>query len=288
MPRLNDHMLPAGLITAVQVEHESNELKKNEEVDFFNIYLVQNAYLIWDPDVVRKIQSKFGIFGTLVGILPRKIRQNRMFGLPLQIFKEEAFLLRMTGLASIVELQQLPCINDVEKFDRCLMKSFSQQNEYLLKSIFNKSQEFVDKPLEKPHHLDLTGGIDLKNPPKHLQRVFQRQLSEFWTSSYNVYNEIVLTDLERLRLAVLQDLYKRKYMATAGDKFGADFLVYPGNPLVYHAYFVVKVCCSLSDISSTELLTFSRLASSVRKVAVIASVNGAKVTYISLQWSGLK
>lgn len=283
-------MFSTGLLTVI---HNTNERipghgRVYEEFTKFNIYFVQNAYFIWDIDAIMRIRSTFGIVGKLVGVLPRKTRQNKVFGLPLEVFKEEAFLLLNFELARIVKLQELPFVNGAEKFDACLMDSYLRQNEYLQKSIFQKSQRFVDEPVEVPPHLDLTKDIDLNKPPYHLQRKFHRQLSEFWTSSYNAINEIALCDYEKKRAIVLHDLSKRKYQTTSGDKFGGDFLSYPGDPLVYHAYFVVKVCCAHSAMRSLDLLTISRLASSVRKIGVLAFVKDENVSYISLQWSGLK
>ena len=51
------------------------------------------------------------------------------------------------------------------------------------------------------------------------------------------------TSGDELRLLTWQELWKRGFYVTSGDKFGADFLAYPGDPLLFHAKFVVQ-CCS--------------------------------------------
>ena len=52
---------------------------------------------------------------------------------------------------------------------------------------------------------------------------------------------------------------------------------------------MMKGCTVIQDeeIGCEELLGFSRIASSVKKVAVMATVFRERVEYVSLQWSGL-
>ena len=37
------------------------------------------------------------------------------------------------------------------------------------------------------------------------------------------------TDSEKVRCAVFQDLWEKQYYLTSGQKFGGDFLAYPGQ-----------------------------------------------------------
>jgi tRNA-splicing endonuclease subunit Sen34 len=50
------------------------------------------------------------------------------------------------------------------------------------------------------------------------------------------------TENEKRRYAVFADLHRRGLTLTAGVKFGADYLCYPGDPMAYHACFTVRVC----------------------------------------------
>lgn len=43
-------------------------------------------------------------------------------------------------------------------------------------------------------------------------------------------------------LAVFRDLRQRGYHLTPGHNFGADWLAYPADPLLYHAQLCVRVC----------------------------------------------
>ena len=279
-------MIPGGLISSVQQSKPgtstSEELVKN-----FEIQLVGDTYLIWDVDVILYLREKLGIVGTPAGTLARKPRQNKICGPPLAIMKEEAYLLQLSGLASIETLKGLPSSKCDDAYFHKLKKSYEEQNRYLMKEIYRVSKKFVEKPVDVPPHLDLTSKIDVKKPPYHSQRIFHKQSAEFWDCDFEKLSGIEMTATEKRRVVVLQDLHRRKYMVTSGSKFGGDFLAYPGDPLVYHAYFVVKVCSRDQELQADELLGFSRVASSVKKVAVLASVDGSNVTYTSLQWSGL-
>ena len=253
-----------------------------------NICVVNSSYLIWEAESAIFLREKYGIVGVLIGTLPRKPRQNRSLGLPLEIMKEEAIMLHIGGIANIVKKESMPVACSEEKYTDYLAKSYKEQNEFLQNRIYSKSQQFVEKPVEEPAHLNLTGDIDLENPPYHLQRIFSRQSEGFWSQNFSTIDKFELSDSEKNRLVVVKDLRRRNYLITSGSKFGGDFLVYPGDPLVYHAYFIVKVASRSSRMEANELLAFSRLASSVKKVAVVATVDGSNVSYVSLQWSGLK
>lgn len=67
-------------------------------------------------------------------------------------------------------------------------------------------------------------------------------------------------------------MWNQGFYLTCGAKFGADFLVYPGKPAEYHSQFIL-VCSEASDrrLSFLELVTYSRMATSVKKTFVLAS-----------------
>eukprot|EP00116_Pleurobrachia_bachei_P006564 sb/3466826/ len=277
-----------------------------------------NNYLLWDVDSISGLRDHFGVVGTPVGTLPRKPRQNKVLGLPVCFMKEQVYLLCVAGVAMVVDVTgDLPKSQDSEVFLAGLEGSYKTQNRHLQASIYQRSCDFVENPREVPEHLALDKPVNVHSPEYYLQRVFEVSLPRHWTTTTsNPAPPPTLTPRERSRVAVLQDLYRRRYAVTSGRKFGGDFLVYPGDPLVFHAWYVVRVTgchgddhvvtgCQGDDqmggekirkkgstvqdeeIGCEELLGFSRIASSVKKVAVMATVFGERVEYVSLQWSGL-
>ena len=85
--------------------------------------------------------------------------------------------------------------------------------------------------------------------------------------------------------AVYQDLRNLKYVVRPGLKFGADFGVYKQGPGIDHAPFLVSTFPRNSKIEPIDLVRAGRLATSVRKRYVIATVMADKsIRYYVFQW----
>lgn len=87
---------------------------------------------------------------------------------------------------------------------------------------------------------------------------------------------------------VYEDLRAKGYVARPGLKFGADFVVYKQGPGLDHSAFVVLVLEHENTMSAMDMVRAGRLATSVKKrfvIASISSVGGAKhVTYYVFRW----
>ncbi|GFS45209.1 tRNA-splicing endonuclease subunit Sen34, partial [Nephila pilipes] len=93
------------------------------------------------------------------------------------------------------------------------------------------------------------------------------------------------TEKEKLRYAVYKDLWEKNYYITAGVKFGGDFLVYEGDPLKYHALFIIVCMTDEQKFQGYDLVVYGRLGHQVKKTVALASWNACgKVEYISLSW----
>lgn len=64
--------------------------------------------------------------------------------------------------------------------------------------------------------------------------------------------------------------FRQGFYLTCGGKFGGDFLVYPGKPSEYHSQFIVVCAEGAGKLSFKELVTYSRMATSVKKTFVMA------------------
>eukprot|EP00794_Sanderia_malayensis_P007808 gene7807-8654_t len=88
-----------------------------------------------------------------------------------------------------------------------------------------------------------------------------------------------------LKYEVFCDLWEKGYFITTGEKFGCDYLVYPGEPSRFHSRFIVLVMPSSKMLSNMELLAYARLGTGVKKNVVIATKNlsrGVSIVYKSL------
>uniref|UniRef100_A0AAY5K970 tRNA-splicing endonuclease subunit Sen34 n=1 Tax=Esox lucius TaxID=8010 RepID=A0AAY5K970_ESOLU len=97
----------------------------------------------------------------------------------------------------------------------------------------------------------------------------------------------------KCRFQVFKDLRRRGFYLTSAGKFGGDYLVYPGDPLRFHAHFIA-VCVSMDEsMPLCDVLAIARLGSNVKKTVLLCSSGESQddereeVVYTSLQWSGM-
>ncbi|XP_007955122.1 tRNA-splicing endonuclease subunit Sen34 [Orycteropus afer afer] len=92
-----------------------------------------------------------------------------------------------------------------------------------------------------------------------------------------------------LRYSIYRDLWERGFFLSAAGKFGGDFLVYPGDPLRFHAHYIAQCWAAADPIPLQDLVSAGRLGTSVRKTLLLCSPQpDGKVAYTSLQWASLQ
>ncbi|KAM6154595.1 tRNA-splicing endonuclease subunit Sen34 [Erethizon dorsatum] len=92
-----------------------------------------------------------------------------------------------------------------------------------------------------------------------------------------------------LRYSIYRDLWERGFFLSAAGKFGGDFLVYPGDPLRFHAHYIAQCWAPEDPIPLQDLVSAGRLGTSVRKTLLLCSPQpDGKVAYTSLQWTSLQ
>lgn len=79
------------------------------------------------------------------------------------------------------------------------------------------------------------------------------------------------TAAQRARLAVFVDLHARGYRLTGGSKFGADFLLYPGDPTLFHAQFCLRLVPLDAPLDAVLLTAACRGSHQARKHLLLAS-----------------
>ena len=84
---------------------------------------------------------------------------------------------------------------------------------------------------------------------------------------------------------VYKDLRQKGYVIRPGLKFGADFAIYQHGPGIDHAPFIVHVLPNIDSISAIEMVRAGRLATSVRKKFIIATLPlPEKISYYMFTW----
>ncbi|KAK7863006.1 hypothetical protein R5R35_014558 [Gryllus longicercus] len=94
---------------------------------------------------------------------------------------------------------------------------------------------------------------------------------------------------ELLRYNVFRHFWQKGYFLTSGMKYGGDFLVYPGDPFQFHAYFVVICIDKNAPLRPVDLAALGRLGTAARKSIVLAyEGNNKEINYQTLKWSPIK
>lgn len=89
-----------------------------------------------------------------------------------------------------------------------------------------------------------------------------------------------------MKRLTFHDLWNKGFFITEGTKFGGDFLAYPGDPIQFHAKYVVICCDTIDNMSERDLVAKSRLGTNVKKTVLLAFLDSNQtVRYKSLKWS---
>ncbi|XP_074872132.1 tRNA-splicing endonuclease subunit Sen34 [Carettochelys insculpta] len=281
------------------------------------IHVLQGAALVWSAEDAREIRERFRLVGTLAGALARKPRQNTRLGLPLQLLPEEARLLAELGAAVLVtsietqllaEGEESTQASKVEAYQQELEENYQEQQRLaaaergaLLAQLADhiaegrarrreqrgetadavKDSGLLDSPFVLPHGSMMVQLPTAQCHPGRVKQVDWTSPSPAWPYAGHPAHET--------RYQVFRELWGRGYYLSGGSKFGGDFLVYPGDPLRFHAHYIALCCPPGTPLPLCALVAAARLGTSVKKTLLLCSqsTDGA-VLFTSLQWSGLQ
>ncbi|XP_048024906.1 tRNA-splicing endonuclease subunit Sen34 [Megalobrama amblycephala] len=270
--------------------------------------------MLWKVSDMKKCRS-VGVIGALVGSLARQPRQNVRLGRPLELLQEEALLLVETGSAA-ASLHTQDCGDEemhseaVRQYEAGLESSYKEQCALALEDKKTVLRRIIS---EKENGTDDSGNA-IRDRLNALDQAFCFPLSAMAVqlctaragfSHCPEERSFLSTDWpvprdERLntRFCVYRDLRSKGFYLTSAGKFGGDFLVYPGDPLRFHAHFIA-LCISMDEeLPLSDILSIARLGSNVKKTVLLCSPQSRNetgkdesvegdVVYSSLQWSSM-
>ena len=79
-----------------------------------------------------------------------------------------------------------------------------------------------------------------------------------------------MSKIDRYKCAVFKDLHEKGFTMTSAAKFGGDYLAYPGDPMLFHAYFTVRVLERGEKMTPLSCSSVTRMAHAARKNVVFA------------------
>ncbi|XP_030263162.1 tRNA-splicing endonuclease subunit Sen34 isoform X2 [Sparus aurata] len=275
------------------------------------VSLCDSAPLLWRVEDLRSVRAQ-GLVGALLGSLPRTPRQNGRLGRPLLLLPEEERLLRERQTAAalparrqdgggaelVVQVEQQQEEEQQRSYEEQSILALEDRKSALLRAMTSSHSgsgtgtEASDEALRgRLEDLDRSFtfpqsalAVQLSTARAGLSycpeaRAFlqadwpiREQHDRSWDARYQVF----------------RDLRGRGFYLTSAGKFGGDFLVYPGDPLRFHAHFIA-ICSSLDEsVCVLDVLSAARLGSNVKKTVLLCSPGtDGRILYTSLQWSGM-
>lgn len=289
------------------MDAESDSEHQTTGDDVIDISFCGSTPLLWKVSDIKRCRGA-GVIGALVGSLARQPRQNVRLGRPLELMQEEALLLEETSAAT-ASLHTQECEDEevhsqaVRQYEAGQESSYKEQCALALedkKTVLRRIMQEKDNGSDDSGNAvrDRLTALDQGFSFPRSAMAVQLCTARSGFSQCPEERSFLSTDWpmprdERLetRFRVYRDLRSKGYYLTSAGKFGGDFLVYPGDPLRFHAHFIA-LCMPIDEqISICDILAIARLGSNVKKTVLLCSPQMGKdegcVVYSSLQWSSM-
>ncbi|KND91442.1 putative tRNA-splicing endonuclease subunit tsp-4 [Tolypocladium ophioglossoides CBS 100239] len=253
---------------------------------------IAGRYLVFDPTAVAMLRRKYNINGTLVGTTPQQPTQNIFLGLPVELRPEEADVLVRRKAAYVVD--------DVAAHRAALLSPNKEARRAYAESLLRRKQGAQQALAEKSTKkaADVAGRLGLPkasvtpacspsnavhdghgHPPgteaepsarQTAGRIRVRGLTP--ASSGDLISRDVDSEFdadETTEGPLCRFLQGAGYYMTPGLRFGAQYSVYPGDPLRFHAHFMANQYDWNEEIPILDVVSGGRLATAVKKAFLI-------------------
>ncbi|XP_058128389.1 uncharacterized protein LOC131270251 [Anopheles coustani] len=266
--------------------------------------------LVYDANDYFRLRSEFRIVGNLIGVPvshPRNINQQ---GLP--------------AVLSTVELKFLLAKNAIELVDRnaAFMNVPSDEQIQLHESLVQKQKEEIRQPVIEKRmeafrkHLPkivegkrkklLKSGTKIEDIKISAEQLLAEEMEKIKQEKFDTLVQIptkyqlnietttpepklILNAEDLIKYQVFESLWNDGGFITSGDAFGCDFLLYPGDPICFHASHMVHVVKNSSQkLDLKYIIRICRLSVVVNKFCVIAYIDACtnEVQFETIEWAG--
>ncbi|XP_017862558.1 PREDICTED: tRNA-splicing endonuclease subunit Sen34 [Drosophila arizonae] len=266
--------------------------------------LLNGTGYVFDVDDYMELRIKHRIVGALVGTANSKGWSSSEAALPVELTKCETQLLIDEGLAILVSkaasLMKSPTPEILQEYQEDFAARLKAQADSLKAEKLRETERHVEKILSGKRNKLLKQGKSDEAAALTSQSVIQEVANNFEFDHQNALVELPcphlakhtaqlwtepICDRDSLKYRVFRDLWGRGKFVTCGDAFGADFLIYPGDPMLYHASHIV-IIQSTPAIRPLELISKVRLSVIVNKSCVFAyeAADGKTIVYQTVAW----
>lgn len=295
--------VPRSSSVEVKEDMDTKSEKQATGDTLIDISFCGSTPMLWKVSDMKKCRSE-GVIGALVGSLARQPRQNVRLGRPLELRREEALLLlEEEKSTAAVRLDTQDCEDEeahseaVRLYEAGLESSYQEQCVLALED----KKKTLNRVMNEKENGTEGSGSAVRERLEALDQSFSFPWSAMAVQLCTARSGFSHCPEERsfhstdcpmprdedlnTRFSVYRDLRNKGYYLTSAGKFGGDFLVYPGDPLRFHAHYIA-LCVSLDEeMPVCDILAIARLGSNVKKTVLLCSPQEGDVVYSSLQWS---
>lgn len=217
------------------------------------------------------------------------------------LLPEEAVLLMRKKLAKLVKYEDLskePLPKEAVDLNDKFRKDLLDEERKVFKEIRKKQLEHMKHKIvqAKRKKGDLRSDQEileeelnkssLINEDNMIWPIFCQHVHGIKGTAIDVSEETILKQTTLTKYAVYEDFWEKGYYVTPGNKFGGNFLIYLGDPILYHALYIIRCIEDLNKpLHPSEIVSFGRLGTSVKKRAILAGLNSDnRISYITLNW----
>ncbi|EQK99158.1 hypothetical protein G6O67_005719 [Ophiocordyceps sinensis] len=280
------------------------EMPASELASPVRICKVAESFLIFEPEAAALVRRKHNISGTLVGTTPQQPTQNIFLGLPIEMRPEEVDALVRLGAAYVVDIAAAHrAALSLSAADAASRKTYV---EYLRRRKLAAQQAFVERNARKvaeaadrlgrprfssTQEPTLASATQLQPQPRqtdaHVSSLTLVSSSDVMPSLANHQpSKAVVTEG-----ALCRHLQAGGYYTTPGLRFGAQYSVYPGDPLRFHAHFMANQYGWHDEIAILDVVSGGRLATAVKKSFLLGGQQSppeiSSVRTFSMEWAAM-
>uniref|UniRef100_A0A1I8P9W0 tRNA-splicing endonuclease subunit Sen34 n=2 Tax=Stomoxys calcitrans TaxID=35570 RepID=A0A1I8P9W0_STOCA len=276
--------------------------------------LLNGTGYVFEVEDYMKLRRDHHVVGALVGTCATRGWSANDSAMPVELTIWETRLLLEKNLAILVskkdnllgEENEQELMKRQERFEQRI----NNQEESLKDEKLKESERNIDKIVAGKRKKLLKQGVkeeDITLDPKEILGEIRKSLKFDRKNAlldipcaHPEMHDAFKVNFEQsdtsLKYLVFRDLWSRGKFVTCGDAFGADFLIYPGDPLQYHASHVV-ILLENAKIKALDLVANVRLSVMVNKLCLMAyfvndeecgEAGQRKIAYHTITWEGDK
>ena len=242
---------------------------------------------MYDADDAVTLRVERRVVGAMVGALPGYRSQDAAKGLPLELCAEEAALCAERGWARLTGERDgsmeafVAHRTSVDGDVRVVSTSNAVREEAKARAKAKRQSRGWGggggggghkKAKAKPGAANVVGWQKTMSGTSYVSLPLQNRSDgdaarAGWT--------FPSTRAEKERYAVFKDLHDKAFYLTSGTKFGSDFLAYPGDPILFHAHYTVRIVSWDRVMHPLMISASTRMSHAARKNFVVAAVRAA-------------